>query len=63
MPFVAAWMQLEIVMLIIYQIYGICLSDRYDITYADDITYMQNLLPNKPVYETETGSQTQRMDV
>ena len=50
MPFVATWMDLEIIIL----------SEVSQRQIPYDITYMRNLKydTNEPIYETETGSRT-----
>ena len=55
MPFEAAWMQLEIIILS-------DMSEREQIPY--DITSLWNLKysTNEPIYERETDSQTQKID-
>ena len=55
MPFVATWMQLEIIIL----------NEMSDRQIPYDITCMQNLKHgiNKPIYKTETDSQKQRTNL
>ena len=56
MPFTAAWMQLEIIILSKSEREGQIL---YDTTYMCNLKYGTN----KPIYKTEIDSQTWRIDL